>query len=97
MTEEKQRVKKTSVGKNANYPLGVSGLSLQMKKTKRGAAVVVGGILSVRSLCEEEICLVSHGGRLTVRGQRLSLSSLENRTLEVFGKITGLEFGYGKN
>ena len=92
MTGGEQRIKKEPSRGENKYSFGKSCFSLQMKKNKRGAAVVVGGIAAVASLCDEEICLLSHGGRLTVRGEGLKLLTLENRTLEVFGKITELNF-----
>ena len=93
MTEDKKRkwVKK--------HPKELAGrtLSAEIRKDKRRSVLVVQGVLGVGAFSSREIGLTSHGGRLTVRGEGLTMTVFENRTVEVFGKISGVELGYVKN
>lgn len=97
MTKRKRQRTNFGLADNIKTTLGTSGITLQLKKTGRSAALVVGGILSVAAFSKQEVLLLSHGGMLSVRGDGLSLSSLEDRTVEIMGKITVLELSYGKN
>lgn len=72
------------------------GLTLEIKKTKVGAALVVTDVLSVEEFCPERISLATHKGRILIHGTHLSISVYQKRCIEIFGKITNLELGYGK-
>lgn len=74
----------------------LASFNIEIKKGKLGGVMVVTGIIGVAEFSEERVVLISHGGRLTVLGEGLGISTLENRTVEVFGKIMQVEMGYGK-
>lgn len=76
--------------------LRLSSFNIEIKKGRLGGVMVVTGILALAEFSEERVVLTSHGGRLTVLGEGLGVSALENRTVEVFGKIMQVEIGYGK-
>ncbi len=92
MTKERKRISLKTVIAS----LGSGSFSVELRKSAVGAVMLVSGVLGVGELTEERITLLSHGGRLYIAGDKLSLSALENRTLEIYGRITGLEFSYGK-
>ena len=73
-----------------------TGLSLEIRKTKLGAAVVILGVLGVEELTGTSAVILSHSGRVRFVGEGLTLSVFSERTVEVIGKITGVEFSYGK-
>lgn len=73
-----------------------SPFRLEMRKGARGAVMLVSGVIGISDYTEECVVILSHGGRLTVRGEGLSLGSLEGRALEIFGKIEEVSVGYGK-
>ena len=76
---------------------GINTVSFEMKKNKLGAVLVAMNVVGISDLSEEEITLISHGGRVKVRGYRLELSVLEDKSVEIFGKICEVGFEYGKN
>ena len=92
MTKEKKRISLKTVIAS----LGKGSFSVELRKSAVGSVMLVSGVLGIGELSDERITLLSHGGRLYITGDRLSLSALENRTLEVFGRITGLELSYAK-
>ena len=58
--------------------------------------IEISGIVTVREYSSEKITLVTHGGAVTVVGERLSMSGFVNQGVELVGKVKGIEFGYGK-
>lgn len=72
-------------------------LIAEIRKTSSRAAISVVGVVSVTELSRELISLASHLGRVEVRGEELTLSVFENKTVEVSGKITAVEMGYAKH
>ena len=72
-------------------------VNVEMKKTRLGAVLVCTNILAVREISGEKIILLSHSGTITVNGDRLMLSVFEDRSIKIFGRINGVELGYGKN
>ena len=78
--------------------LGVNkGLLLEMKKNSRGAVAVVSSVVSVTEFSPEGIELLSHGGRVRISGERLSISALENHSLEIYGRIEEVRLSYGRS
>ena len=74
-----------------------SGLSLEIRKTKLGAGVLLSGVIGISELTDSSITVLSHFGRVHFSGECLVLSVFSERTVEIIGKITGVEFSYGKN
>ncbi|MBQ2793630.1 MAG: YabP/YqfC family sporulation protein [Clostridia bacterium] len=91
MTKAKRRMSLAALS-----PTLAAGLSLEMKKSRLGAVMLVSGVISVTELSGEEITLLSHSGRLFIFGERLTVTALESRTLAVYGKIKGVEMSYGR-
>ena len=77
--------------------LGMSSVSFELKKNAREAVAIIGGIVSINGYNREELELLSHSGRIRISGERLTLSVLEGRTLEVRGRVKEVTFSYGKN
>ena len=75
---------------------GVSSLSFELKKNAKGAKAIIGGVVSISAYSNEHLELLSHSGRVIIDGDRLCLSLLENRTLEIYGRIKEVRFSYGK-
>ena len=73
-----------------------SPFSLEMRKGRKGGILSVSDVVSVSDFSEERIELLSRGGRMCVTGERLVLSLFEDRAVEIYGKITGIEIQYGK-
>ena len=73
------------------------GFHLELMKDKKTYPCVVCGVILVSLLTEKEILLSTHGGRLRIFGDKLSLSTFSERSVEVRGRIEGVEILYGKN
>ena len=73
-----------------------SPFHIEMKKSSRGAVAVISGVMSISEYTEGKIEVLSHSGRLMLIGESLSLSVLEGRVVEIFGRITEVRLGYGK-
>ena len=69
-----------------------SGLFVEIVKRKAVSTLAVSGILAVEDLSSENIVLKTHSGRIKISGKSLVLSVFEGRTVEVSGKIAGVEF-----
>ena len=76
---------------------GKDSYHIEILKSKRGATVQVSGVIGVGELSGECISLISHNGRLTVSGSGLTLGILGRGVAEVYGRIEGVAFSYGKN
>ena len=70
---------------------------LELEKEGRFFSCVICGIMLVPVFSENEILLVTQGGRLRIFGEKLSLVTFGDRSCEVKGKIAGVEMLYGKN
>ena len=73
-----------------------SPMCFEVKKTSRGAVLVVSGIMSIGEFTQEHVILLSHSGRLELFGDSLSISVFENRIVEVYGRIMEVKLFYGK-
>ena len=72
------------------------GITLEMRKTRVGAELVVTDILSIEEYSDEKIVLATHKGRIIIHGTGLLISVFEKRCVEVFGRIERFEMGYGR-
>ena len=76
--------------------ISISPLSLEIKKGKRSACLVCSAVVSIVDYSEESLIIATHKGRVNIIGEGLVLSVLENRTVEVFGRIEEVRMSYGK-
>lgn len=81
---------------NINQALS-SSFRLEAERQGNNLKMYISGIIGISDYTEEEIMLVSHGGRLNIKGKNIRLTVFESNTVEIIGKITGVEFLYGKN
>ena len=91
------RVKSKSPIKSAINDISISPLCLEIKKGKRSACLVCSGVVSIVDYSDEALTVATHKGRVGIIGEGLVLSVLENRTVEVFGKIEEVRMSYGKH
>ncbi len=74
-----------------------STFRLEAVRHGRGMSILLSGIVGVEGFNDTQIMLKSHGCRIEVMGKRLNLTVFENNSLEITGKIEGVDFKYGKN
>lgn len=75
---------------------GINEISLEIRKTRIGAALVAVNVIGVCEFSDTLVVMLSHSGRITVRGERLCLSVFEDKSVEILGKICGVEMDYAK-
>ncbi len=75
----------------------LSSFRIEASRSSSGMAVFVSGIIGVENFSDTNIVLMSHGGRVSLSGQRLSLGLYENNTVEISGRVEEMCFKYGKN
>lgn len=92
MTKTKKRIPLSTIVAS----LGGGGLYIELKKSRIGAAMVLGGVMRIEELTDTTVAALSHSGRVIISGERLTVSTLEKRTLAVHGRITGVTLSYGK-
>ena len=66
-------------------------------KSRGGMTLAIVGITEVTELNSERIILSTRAGNIEVTGERLVLSIFTNKTVEISGRITGVNFGYGRS
>ena len=80
--------------REAGTPRG--DLYLSCERTLGGLSLLVGGIIGVSELDDGRTELLSHSGRIIVSGRGLKLTVFENKSIEIKGRIEGINFAYGK-
>ena len=78
-------------------PSMLSNFHVEIDKSAGGYSVVASGVSRVLELSSELVRLRCRKALVAVRGRNLSLSLYENKTVEISGKIEGLEFDSAKN
>ena len=92
MTRNKKALRLSSILSS----ISPSSMTLEMKKTSRGAVMVISDVMSVGEYTDETIELLSHSGRMNIAGESLRISVLEGRVIEIYGRITEARMSYGK-
>ena len=70
----------------------LSAFHIDLDRCIRGLAATVSGARSVIDFNESECLLGVKGGRVRIFGKELNISVFENNTLEISGRIGGVEF-----
>jgi hypothetical protein len=83
--------------KTENEARGLSSFHLEADRCRSGLSVMLSGIIGISDFSDEFIYLKGHGGRIAVRGKRLFINVYENESVEIVGRVEGIEFKYGKN
>lgn len=81
---------------NINHPLS-SSFRLEAERQGGNLRIYVSGIIGISDYSDEEIMLVSHGSRVNIKGKNIRVTVFESNTVEIIGKIIGVDFVYGKN
>ncbi len=92
MTEKKpQRIKELAP------PSIINKFHLDAERSAFGMTITVSGVIGVKDFSRETVEILTHTGRISISGRRLSLSVYENGTIEIKGKTEDVRFSYGKN
>ena len=82
--------------KNAVDSSGLSSFHLEANRSSKGMTLLLSGIIGISDFTEEQIVLLSHGGRITISGKRLFINVYENNNVEIVGRAEEISFRYGK-
>ncbi|MBQ8302924.1 MAG: YabP/YqfC family sporulation protein [Clostridia bacterium] len=93
MTDKDRRNKRNSIG----IPSGLSSFHLEANRSVKGMAIVLSGIIGVSDFSDQEVVLLSHSGRVFVKGKKLFINVFENNTVEIVGRVEGIIFSYGNS
>jgi len=93
MTKDSQYVSE----KINNRTKGLSGFHLEADRSSKGLSVVLSGIIGISDFSDSFIHLKGHGGRISVYGKKLFISVFENGSVEIVGRVEGINFKYGRN
>ncbi|MBO7304086.1 MAG: YabP/YqfC family sporulation protein [Clostridia bacterium] len=78
--------------KTASKPCVRLGTHIEIDSLPGGASVSVYGVKNIVDFGAERAVLLVKGGKILIKGVGLSISVYENRIVEIFGKISGVEF-----
>ena len=60
----------------------------ELSKRGKFSSAVIGGVIGVLDLSDENVFLATHSGRIKISGKRLNVAIFENKTIQITGKIT---------
>lgn len=84
-----------------NFPLAdaarlVSGFHISMDRTNNGISLVLSGASSIRDFSDSLALFRVRGFFVKVTGSKMNIAVYENKTVELSGKIEGVELIYDK-
>ena len=79
--------------KKSNLP---HSFRLEAERSGNIIRMDVCGVVGISDYSEEEIMLVSHSGKISVKGLALRVIVLEENTVEIQGRVKEVSFIYGK-
>lgn len=85
---EKKPIDK-EIGKREKLPVL---FHLELDRLVSDMSVSLMGVLSIIDLCDSSVILKMRRGKVRVRGEELSVSVYENKTVEIIGKVFSVEF-----
>ena len=77
---------------NAQGKGKTSNFHIEMDKIGGGISISVCGVANINNFTSEEVVLKFSVGKMRVLGNELDLIIYENKTVEVLGKISKVEF-----
>jgi hypothetical protein len=55
------------------------------------------GAVGISEFTDNTIAIKCHGTKIQLSGEKIKMNVLENKTLEIYGKVKEISFGYGKS
>ena len=90
------KLKSSLMGINSAAYSALSEFNIEVTRKGIGVSVVISGAVGISELDEERVGIVTHKARVIISGSKLSLSVFEGRTVEIVGRVLGVELKYGK-
>ena len=75
----------------------LSPFHIEINRIKRGISLIATDVIGINDFGEDRAVLMTHGGRIIISGERLTVMIYEHNTVEISGKISEVGFTYGKN
>ena len=90
MTSNRRRYSRAAILSSPNQ------VDIQLRKSGRGAVLLLSSVIGISSLSEEEIVTLTHSGRIRLVGEGLTVYTMEDKSVEISGKITLMKLEYGR-
>jgi len=87
MREEKDKFQNSNTEKSQG-----AFFHIEADKSPRGISVCVNGVFAILDFTDELALLKLRRGKIKISGHSLEISVFENKTVEICGKISGMEF-----
>ena len=65
---------------------------IEADRVASGVSVSVMGVLAITDFCESCAIMKMRRGKIKVLGAELSVAVYENKTVEIYGKVSAVEF-----
>ena len=74
-----------------------SQISMEIKRCAGGIKAVIVGADGISEFSENLIAVKCHGTKIYISGEKIKMNVLENKTMEIQGRVGEIKLGYGKN
>lgn len=89
-----KRIKEKSTGTVRSL---VRPLNIEITRCTGGIKLVLVGAVGISEFGENTVAIKCHGTKIEISGEKIKMNALENRALEIYGRVEEIRFGYGKN
>lgn len=72
-------------------------LNIEIVRCAGGIKLVMVGAVGISEFNECGVSIKCHGTKIEIIGEKIKMNALENRALEIYGRVGEIKFGYGKN
>jgi hypothetical protein len=75
----------------------ITPLNIEIRRSAGGVKIVMVGAVGISEFTDNTIAIKCHGTKIQLSGEKIKMNVLENKTLEIYGKVKEISFGYGKS
>ncbi len=65
---------------------------MELLRIRKRLTSVISGVICIYEFSKNEIIVLTHGGKIKITGDELSISVFENQTIEIKGKAENICF-----
>ena len=75
----------------------LSPFNVEIRRCAGGVKMIVVGAVGISEFDDNTIAIKCHGTKMQISGEKIKMNALENKTLEIYGRVGEIKLGYGKN
>ncbi len=72
-------------------------LNIEIARCAGGIKLVIVGAIGISEFSENGVFIKCHGTKIEISGEKIKMNALENRALEIYGRVGEIKFSYGKD